>query len=230
MTLSQHLALTTRLLESPEETRQNFEQDFEVGGYYDTPQGFWDRLQFVSVDDKLINVTDQGKVIGLLPVTSSLLNAVPHFLWPNKPSYNLGNLYSHEIGGMTSEEDTTTGVSFSPTSEAYHMKKWFGVLVVAPLVWLAMFVLFDSLCGDLRTTPWGLLVLAFLSHTAPEGAISGLIYFMTFGTEALLFCAFFAKWAAPFLAIPVLGPDRRGAASRISFQPSPQPNPQGRRL
>jgi hypothetical protein len=230
MTLSQHLALTTRLLESPEETRQNFEQDFVVGGYYNTPQGFWDRLQFVSVDDKLINVTDQGKVIGLLPVTSSLLNAVPHFLWPNKPNYNLGNLYSHEIGGMTSEEDITTGVSFSPTSEAYHMKKWFGVLVIAPLVWLAMFVLFDSLCGDLRTTPWGLLVLAYLSHTAPEGAISGLIYIMTFGTEALLFCAFFAKWAAPFFAIPVLGPDRRGAASRISFQPSPQPNPQGRRL
>jgi hypothetical protein len=230
MTLSQHLALTTRLLESPEETRQNFEQDFAVGGYYNTPQGFWDRLQFVSVDDKLINVTDQGKVIGLLPVTSSLFNAVPHFLWPSKPNYNLGNLYSHEIGGMTSEEDITTGVSFSPTSEAYHMKKWLGVLVVAPLVWLAMFVLFDSLFGDLRTTPWGLLVLALLSHTAPEGAISGLLYFMTFGTEALLFCAFFAKWAAPFFAIPVLGPDRRGAASRISFQPSPQPNPQGRRL
>ena len=131
---------------------------------------------------------------------------------------------------MTSEEDTTTGVSFSPTSEAYHMKKWLGVLVVAPLVWLAMFVLFDSLCGDLRTTPWGLLVLAFLSHTAAEGAISGLIYFMTFGTEALLFCAFFAKWVAPFFAIPVLGPDRRGVGPRISFRPSSQPNPQGRRL
>src|ERR1035437_6035561 len=83
-----------------------------------------------------IHATDQGKVIGMFPVTAPLLNAVPHFLWPNKPNYNLGNLYAHEIGGMTSEEDTTTGVSFSPTSEAYHMKKWLGVLVVAPLVWL----------------------------------------------------------------------------------------------
>lgn len=220
MTLSQQLALTTRLLENPEETRQHFEQDFMVGGYYNTPQGFWDRLQFVSVDDKLINVTDkENKVIGLLPVTSSFENAVPHFLWPDKPHYNLGNLYAHEIGDITTEEDTSTGISFSPTSEAYHMKKWLGVLVIAPLVWLSMFVLFDSLCGDLRTTPWGLLVLAFLAHTAPEGAISDLIYFMTFGTEALLFCAFFAKWVAPFFAIPVLGPDRRNTRSH-SFRPS----------
>ena len=101
------------------------------------------------------------------------------------------------------------------------MKKWLGVLVVAPLVWLAMFVLFDSLCGDLRTTPWGLLVLALLSHTASEGALSGLISFMTFGVEALLFCVFFAKWVAPFVAIPVLGPDRRKAPPRSSFQPTP---------
>jgi hypothetical protein len=223
MTFSQQLALSTRLLENPEETRQGFEQDFVVGGYYNTPQGFFDRLQFVSVDDKLINVTDHGKVIGLLPIKVSLLNAVPHFLWPNKPSYNLGNLYSHEVGGMIPEEDSTTGVSFSPTSEAYHMEKWAGIFVIAPLVWLAMFVLFDSLCGDLRTTPWGLLVLALLSHDAPEGAISGLISFMTFGTEAILFCAFFAKWAAPFLAIPVLGPDRRKAAPRPSFQPRLSP-------
>jgi hypothetical protein len=67
------------------------------------------------------------------------------------------------------------------------------------------------------------LVLAFLSHNAPEGAISGLIYFMTFGTEALLFCAFFAKWAAPFFAIPVLGPDRRQAAPQPSFRPRLSP-------
>ena len=220
MTLSQQLALTTRLIESPQETRQNFEQDLAVGGYYNTPQGFWDRLQFVSVDDKLVHVTDQGKVFGLLPIAASLANTVPHFLWPNKPDYLFGNIYAHEAGILTNEEDLSTGVSFSPTSEAYHLEKWLGVFVVAPLVWLAFFVLFDFLFGDLRTTPWGLLVLAQVAHTAPEGALNGLIGLMTFGAEAFIFCALFAKWVAPFFAIAVLGPNR-GAARSPSFRPAP---------
>ena len=89
------------------------------------------------------------------------------------------------------------------------MAKWVGVLVVAPLIWLLLFVVFDSLLGDLRSAPWGLLALAFLSHAAPELGITGVIYLVTFSTEMLLFSAFFATWVAPFFAILVLGPDRR---------------------
>ena len=212
-TFSQNLALTTRLLENPEETRRNYEADtIEAGGlnaYYNTPQGFWNRLQFVSVDDALINITDEKRPFGLSPIPATLANSIPHFLWPNKPDINFGNLYAREIGGNMNDEDVSTGVSFSPTAEAYHMDKWVGVILVAPLVWLVLFVLFDSLFGDLRTTPWGLLVLAMLAHTAPEGALTGLIALMTFGTEALVFCVYFSKWAAPFFAIAVLGPERK---------------------
>jgi hypothetical protein len=48
-----------------------------------------------------------------------------------------------------------------------------------------------------------------LSHSAPEGMITGLIAIMTFGTEALLFCAFFASRIAPYFSVIVLGPDKR---------------------
>lgn len=221
-TFSQNLAITVRLLESPKETRRNFEEDPGGAGYYNTPQGFWDRLQFVSVDDALINITDQGKVFGLMPIKAMALNAIPHVLWPNKPSFNFGNAYAHELGGMA-EEDTSTGIAFSPTSEAYHMAKWVGVLVVAPLVWFVLFVLLDSLFGDLRATPWGLLVLAEISHIAPEGCLTGAISLMTYGTETFIFCAFFATWVAPIFAIAVLGSDRREATRQPSFQPALTP-------
>jgi hypothetical protein len=223
---SQRIALSAQLLEHPEQTRKDYEETSPSAGlnaYYDTSQGFWDRLQFVSVDDNLINITDQGKVFGLSPIKATFLNAIPHVLWPGKPDINFGNLYAHEIGGI-SEEDTATGISFSPTAEAYHMARWVGVLVVAPLIWFLLFIVYDSLFGDLRATPWGLLVVALFSHSAPEGALTGVISLLTFMTEALIFSAFFATWVAPLLAIPFLGPDRRAVAPQPTFQPARIPH------
>jgi len=207
--LSERFDVAIRLLEHPEDTREKYEESQKrvENGYFNTPQGFWDRLNFVSVDDRLINVTDQGRVFGYSPILVSFENGVPHFIWPSKPQINFGNIYSHEVGGL-SEDDTTTGISFSPTSEAYHMGRWVGVLVAAPLLWLLIFVVFDSVFGDLRATPWGLLVLAGISHTAPEGALNGAIYFLTFELEAFVFCALFATYVAPVFAMVVLGRQR----------------------
>jgi hypothetical protein len=208
LTLSQNIAITIRLLEHPEDTRQKYEEDTDYTTYYNTPQGFWDRLQFISVDDGLISITDQGRVFGLSPLVLAADNMVPHVFWKDKPYTNFGNVYMHEITGLAADEVTGVGISFSPTAEAYHMAKWVGVLVVAPLVWFLLFVVFDSLFGDLRTTPWGLLALATISHTAPEGALTGVFYLLSFGTEALLFCALFATWFAPAIGDAIVGPDR----------------------
>ncbi len=220
--VSERLTISRRLLENPSEARDSLAEEPHTAGYFNTKQGFWDRLQFISVDDGLNNITDQGKVFGLLPITASIANAVPHIFWPDKPVYNFGNLYAHEIGGLP-DEDTSTGISFSPTAEAYHMDKWVGIFVVAPLVWLAMFIVFDSLFGDLRATPWGLLVIAQISHAAPEAALSGCIALMTLGLEAFVFCALFATWLAPYVALVVLGPGRQKAAPRNAFRPAPSP-------
>jgi hypothetical protein len=221
-TFSEQVALSARLLEHPDQTRQKYLDSTagEGGGYFNTPQGFWGRLQFISVDDGLNNLTDRGHVFGLWAVKATFLNAIPHVIWPNKPSINLGNNYMHEINGQPMDiGDTTTGISFSATGEAYHWAKWVGIFVVAPLIWLLLFVVLDSLIGDIRTSPWGLLVLAMLSHTAPEGMLSGAIAFLTLGVEAVIFCALFATFVAPLFAIAVLGPDRRKSALQLLSRP-----------
>jgi len=223
--LSQGIAVALPLLEHPEDTRQKYEEEV-VGaapGYYNTTQGFWDRLQFISADDGLINATDQGKVFGLWPVKALFLNAIPHVLWPNKPDLRLGNTYMHEYLPNMPEEDTTTGISHSPTAESYHWAKWVGVLVVAPLLWLMLFLVYDSLFGDLRASPWGLLVIAQIAHAAPELGLNGTIYLCTFGVEIYVFCALFATYIAPYFAILVLGPDRRVTAPQPSFRNLPRP-------
>jgi hypothetical protein len=216
-TMTQRIDAAIPLLEHLDKTRQLYDKQVNaiqgpvgLNSYYNTPQGFWERLQMISVDDKLIDVTDRGRVIGLFPLKLAFINAVPHFLWPNKPGINPGNYYAHEINGdATWEGDTTTGISFSATAEAYHVAKWVGVLVIAPILWCMLFLEYDALFGDLRTSPWGLLVLALISHVASEGALSNMIYMLTFGVEILVFCAFFTTWFAPLFAIPILGPDRR---------------------
>jgi hypothetical protein len=230
-TFSQRVELGERLVADPARTRRIYLESEEnpnnrgLSSYYSTPQGFWERLQFISVDDKLNNATDQGSVFGLLPVEDEFLNVVPHFIWPNKPGGNFGNQYAHDLNGVARDEgDVTTGISFSPTGEAYHLAQWTGILVIAPLLWCMLFVAWDSLLGDLRTTPWGMLALALLAHTAPEGGITGAIHLTTFGSEILTFCALFAAWLGPVLAIPVLGPDRSMVDREIIQAPRRAPS------
>ena len=225
-TLMQNIEVALPLLEHPEDTREKYLAVVEgsIPGYYNTTQGFWDRLQFIFADDGLINATDHGKIFGLWPVKAVFMNAIPHVIWPNKPDLRLGNTYMHEYSPNMPEEDTTTGISYSPTAESYHWAKWIGVLVVAPLLWLLLFLLYDALFGDLRGSPWGLLMMAQIAHTAPEGGIAGTIYLDTFGVEIFVFCALFATYIAPYFAIVVLGPDRRVTTPMHSFRHLPRPS------
>jgi len=82
-----------------------------------------------------------------------------------------------------------------------------------------LFVVYDSLFGDLRATPWGLLVIAIMAHTAPEGALTGVVNLLTFGMEIFIFCALFATYVAPLFATLVLGPERKKTAPQSSLQP-----------
>ena len=226
-TLNQNMDVALPLLEHPQKTRETYLEIISgaAPGYYNTTQGFMDRMQFVSVDDALINVTDQGRVFGLSPIKSVFLNVVPHVIWPDKPDLKLGNNYMHEIQGKSFDEgDVTTGISFSPTAEVYHWAKWYGVFFVAPLLWLMLFLVYDALFGDLRSTPWGLLVMAQISHAAPEGGINATIVMCTFGVEIFFFCAMFATYVAPLFAILALGPDRHIGAPQPSFSHLPSPS------
>lgn len=200
------IQVATQLLSAPLDMRAKYKEGEAAGAamYYNTPQGFWDRLNFIGPDDALINVTDQGHTFGYLPVIASFTNVVPRVFMPNKIAYSFGNMYAHEIGGI-SEDDTTTGISFSPTSEAYHMGRWIGLLVVAPLIWTFVFIVLDSLVGDTRATPWGLLCLTLLSHAAPETGLEGAVYIATYGAEILTFSALFSTWVAPLVSISILG-------------------------
>lgn len=184
--------------------------DVQGMSYYNEPQGFFDRLSMIGPDDALINYTQEGNFSGLDTIPLYFANWVPHFLWPNKPGLLTGNSFAHKIGGILGEDDVTTGISFTPSGEAYQLAGWTGVLIVAPILWIMLFTLFDSLCGDVRKSPWGLLIIALFAHLAPEGMLAGVVYIMWFGSVAIIFVALSTSYIMPLIGTLLAGPEQTG--------------------
>lgn len=211
--LSEQIDTSISFLSDLGHVRQEYEEvsrnqeDRDTPHYYNTPQGLFDRLQMLSLDDALVDVTENHGPFGLLPIIMQVENMVPHVLWPNKPTVNFGNLYAHEIG-MIGPEDFTTGVSFSPVGEAFRVGRWMGVFVVAPVLWTMAFILYDSLCGDVRKYPWGLFALVLIAHAAPEQLLGGIIYMLGYGAAGIVFVAVVASYFMPVLGSLFVGRQR----------------------
>jgi len=171
----------------------------------------------LSMDDALIAHTVHYGYYGFFPIVYSFENIVPHFLWKDKPQILTGNVYAHEIG-ILGEEDYSTGVSFSSTTTAFHLIGWPGIFFLAPALWFCLFTIFDSLCGDVRKTPWGLLILVLYAHAGPEGDIGVMVYMCFYTTYGLVFAAVIGTYVMPVLGTLFIGPEgitlRRGAPIR----------------
>ncbi len=190
--------------------------------YFNKPEGILDRLSMMPNDSVLIQFSNEGHYFGYLAVRYYFENLVPHILDPHKLEGIRvgGNAYMHEMGGLA-EDDQTTGISFSPTGEAFHVDGWRGVLALAPAIWLLLFVSADATCGDIRRNPLGLLYILAFAHVAPEGGIGGAIDMIRLVNFAFLvgfcFCAYIA---------PVIGMLLRGKPASVRAGVSPlRPRP-----
>ncbi|HEX4154175.1 MAG TPA: hypothetical protein VHY48_01055 [Acidobacteriaceae bacterium] len=180
-------------------------------GYFNSPQGLLDRMTIIQMDDRLITYTLQGHTDGYQRYIYYFINWIPHFILPNKESLAPpgaaagGNYYAHEIGGILSPDDFTTGISFSPSAEAFHMEEWVGLLFLAPLVWTLLFTTVDLICGDLRRSPFGLIAAVAFAHLAPESLLGGLIQFVWAGNLAIVGATIFCLYFAPVLGALLAG-------------------------
>jgi hypothetical protein len=176
--------------------------------YYSTDLGFLQRFTIIPVDDLFFAYSAKGNFIGMRPIREAYINLIPHILYPNKPASINGNYYAHEIGGFLAPDDFSTGISFSPVSEAYHCEGWLGILLLMPAIWLMLFVTMDFICGDVRRSPWGLVVILVFAHAAGESLLGGLIGFNYFGGISLVVAIFFCNRVAPVIGVLFSGRQR----------------------
>jgi hypothetical protein len=199
-----------------------------VNGYYNSDQGsLIERLSMIAPDDSLFAYTEQGHYEGIEPVVEYFENLAPHFLAPNKSVKYSGNYYDHEMGRGLAADDFSTGISFSPVGEAYHCEGWGGIFWLLPLLWLMLFTTVDFVVGDMTKYPWGLMVIVWFAHAAPETLLGGMIWFMGLGNFGMFMAIIVVTRFAPIVGTlfggkPTSAPPTRSIGRVVSVMPQHQ--------
>ena len=197
--------MAMQLLTHPFDTRAQYNEllkgSYVTGAdyhWFEEPQGLLDRLTMVPVDDALVWSTDNVRPGSPLALWSYVLNMVPRYLYPGKPTLLWGNVYAHDIG-LIGENDESTGISFTPYSDGYHTAGWLGVTLYLGLFFFAMFYVCDSVAGSITRTQWGLVYVIYFSHAAAEGMLGMTTYAISTTTVALICAALISTYMAPVL-------------------------------
>jgi hypothetical protein len=180
------------------------DREFGAVSYFNNRQGLLDRLVMLPPDDSLLTYTQLGHYYGYSPLWANFENWMPHFILPDKPPIVTGNTYAHEVGGLA-PDDFTTGVSYSPVGEAFHLGGWTGLLLLLPSIWLLFFEAVDFVVGDIRHSLWPLLSMVGFTHSAAESLLSGIIYQTFYGNLTILFAMIFTTQLAPVLGALFFG-------------------------
>ena len=206
---------SANLLAHMDEVRETYKEGtagVETMNYYNRPLGLLNRLEVLSGDDALIEITDRAGAFGYRPIIDGFINVIPHFLYRDKPKIGFGNVYAHELN-MLPPDDDTTGVSFSPSADAYHEGQLTGVLLIEPLMFMLVFLVLDSVIGDVRANPVGLLTTILISRAAAEGMLwstPGLIgQFLFTNVLAAYICAYVLPMLGSIFSKTIIGPADR---------------------
>ena len=191
--------------------------------YYSEDRGILERFGMIAMDDALINITDINGTFGYQPMIVAVDNLIPHFIWPDKPTYNYNNTYGHEIG-VLAYEDISTSVSFSSAADAYHMGGWYGVFLLLPLVMIILFVVVDSIAGNIKRSPWGLAYTVFFLHAAPESSLGSCFDNAFISSGILVITVYLARYILPIIANAFLPEHRRLQIHRKAFSVSKPAN------
>jgi hypothetical protein len=228
ITLVGYLVTHMSVLEDHVKGQEDMITDNGLRHWYDKPQGsLLERMSMIPPDDSLLAYSAQGHYEGLAPVVEYFMNLAPHFIRPDKRTTFSGNYYAHEMGYGLSADDTTTGISFSPVAEAYHCEGWGGIFWLLPVIWILLFSSVDFVVGDMTKYPWGLMVVVWFAHMAPEQLLGGMIYFIGYGNFGMLMAIIVVTRIAPILGVLFMGKTISPPSRRMSRVRPILPQPHG---
>jgi hypothetical protein len=68
-----------------------------------------------------------------------------------------------------------------------------------------LFTTVDFVVGDMAKYPWGLMVVVWFAHAAPETLLGGMIYYIGYGNFGMLVAIIVVTRIAPILGSLFLG-------------------------
>jgi hypothetical protein len=184
--------------------------------------GLLSRLTIIPVDDLMFTYTGKGHYVGYTTILRDYENWIPHFILPNKVGGYNGNYYAHEMGSFLAADDTTTGISFSPVAEAFHVGGWMGIFLLLPAIWFVLFASIDFVAGDMRMSPWALLLVVYFAHAGAESLLSGLIYYTGYGNLSMVVAIVFCTRMAPILGALFHGGTKEAPVPRLRMLVPPR--------
>jgi hypothetical protein len=209
-TLGQTLITTYNMVKNPDTYKDMYRWyrdsqvlNEDVNGVqvcYDHPHGLIDRESLACSDDALIDLTLHTGPVGPEYLLKGIAMLVPNSLWPGRPSIALGNLYGRETG-IISSEDETTQISFAPVGDAFREFGWSGVAVVMPVMFFFTFLVLDSIFGDTRNTPWGLVMVGYAAFIAPGMLLPVQPQLWGHYIPIILFLVWITRYVAPQVAV-----------------------------
>jgi hypothetical protein len=97
------------------------------------------------------------------------------------------------------------------------------VLILVPLFVFILMMVMDSLSGDIRRSPWGLLFAVTCAHIAPEGMLGGQSYVASYTAFGVVVVALMAKYVLPLLGGVLTNTDRTRVVRGLEFRPVVHP-------
>jgi len=154
------------------------------------------RFALVGEADRLVSASNVYQLTEWDTITNSLLLAVPHFLYPNKPQEGSGNYLARYTGDLPST-DVSTQVSYGFMANSYNA---FGIGWVFPLSLLTVLLVLIPVSlishGKAYENPWSMFALVSLHQAYAESSFSGLFgaFQMPILAAALLATALAFLW------------------------------------
>jgi hypothetical protein len=142
--------------------------------YFATPGAVTvNRFALIGQDSTLINACSAGFHYGFMSLKLDLLNQIPRFLYPNKPTIG-SNGYLGHLDGQESDAFETTNSTITPIADSFGAFGWTGVVLFPFFVLPAIFVTYESMFDVKRA--WGTVAVVLLMFGIVAGSMGDNIW------------------------------------------------------
>lgn len=143
------------LMAETDQTQGSREEYFSRRGTY-----VLSRLSLIRADSTIVDAAAGGARYGFMPTLIAAAEAVPRFLYKNKPTYTNAQDYIGHFAGMAPDGLTNTYTQFSAVGDSFGAFGWLGVILFPFFVFPLIFIIYESMF-DL-SQPWGTVMLGMM--------------------------------------------------------------------